>query len=166
MLLENEQTNTVDQAPNGEEENGAQPYIDAINELKRNSVPVEEYKRLQLENQQLLNTLVNGGTIDEGKVSEPEIKDEQLIKDLTTNPSNLAVWKASLELRKRAIQRGEVDPYLPSSSKYAPTENDISGVERVVKAIEECIERADGDATVFDAELKRRCPTIFLHKKK
>ena len=46
-------------------------YIEAIKEMKANSVSKEAYVKLQQENKQLLNSLVNGQSIEVEK-EEPE----------------------------------------------------------------------------------------------
>ena len=47
-----------------EEVNDSIDYIEAIKEIKQNSVDREAYNKLREENKRLLNSLVNGESID------------------------------------------------------------------------------------------------------
>ena len=64
------ETNSVSEQNNVE--NDSNHYIEAIKEMKANTVDKEAYLKLKEENKQLLNSLVNG---EEIKGQEPEQKE-------------------------------------------------------------------------------------------
>lgn len=151
--------------PTPDNVDSTQSYIEAINTIKKNSVPVEEYNKLKKQNQQLLDTIVNGGDAPVPDDPYADIKDEDLFNTMLHSNRNIDVIKASLELRRRAIAKGEPDPYLPQSRQYEPTQSDYEGVDRVVKAFESAIELAEDNESVFNAEMQRISPLIFKNKK-
>ena len=60
----NENQNTPKPNESGlgyQEHETTQDYLSAISELKKNSVPKEEYAKLREENKQLLKTITDGG---------------------------------------------------------------------------------------------------------
>lgn len=142
-----------------EVENDSNHYIEAIKEIKANSVDKEVYRKLQEENKQLLNSLVNGETLTAEDV-EPKESIEELRsklfgtkrKDLT----NLEFVDNSLKLRTALIEAGEIDPFVPVGSKIKPTDEDFAKAKKVAEVLQECVDYAEGNPDVFTDELKRR----------
>lgn len=131
-------------------------YIEAIKKLKENSVPKEDYERVQDENRKLLQSLINGETI-ERESERPDIT--ALRKELFSGEcdmNNLQYTSKVLELRQAIIDEGGMDPFLPYGKKIIPTEEDIATANRVAETLQECVDYADGDSTVFTNELQRR----------
>ncbi|MCM1505299.1 MAG: hypothetical protein NC127_08900 [Muribaculum sp.] len=133
-------------------------YIAAIQELKEKSVSKEQYVKLKEENAQLLRSLINGDALE--GVDTPMAPD---INELRTQlfsgevqMSNLEYVTKALELRDALIADGRPDPFLPYGEKIAPTDDDISAAQRVAKVLQECVEYADGDSSIFTNELQRR----------
>lgn len=139
-------------------ENTEVDYVQAIQELKANSVPKEQYAKLKDENSKLLKSLINGETLDATQLPDkPDIA--QLRKDLYGGEShftNLEYISKVLELRDAVIESGGQDPFLPFGSKVMPDNNDIECANRVATVLKDCIEYADGDSGVFTAEVQRR----------
>lgn len=133
-------------------------YVQAIQELKANSVPREQYAKLKDENSKLLRSLINGETIEATQASgKSDIT--QLRKDLYGGEShftNLEYVSKVLELRDAVIESGGQDPFLPYGSKVLPDKNDVECANRVAAVLQDCIEYADGDSGVFTAEVQRR----------
>lgn len=133
-------------------------YVQAIQELKANSVPKEQYAKLKDENSKLLKSLINGETIEADSL--PEKTDiTQLRKELFNGDAqltNLEFVSKALELRDAIIEQGGTDPFLPVGHKIIPDNNDIESANRVATILKDCIELADGDSGVFTAELSRR----------
>ena len=153
-MTENE--NLTNESATTTEVDGAQ-YIQALNELKQNSVSREEYMKLKAENKQLLDTLVSGGTIEQPTQKEPEISDEELREQLFHRElNNLDYCKNALELRTRVIAEGGKDPFLPQGHDYVVQQSDIETANRVASVMQECIDYADGNSDVFTQELMRR----------
>ena len=133
-------------------------YIEAIKEMKENSVSKEAYVKLQQENKQLLNSLVNGQGI-EIKEEEPVDIDglrQKLFSAKKHDMTNLEYVSNALKLREALMERGEMDPFVPSGKKIHPTDDDFKKADKVATVLQECVDYADGDAMVFTDELKRR----------
>ena len=140
-------------------ENDSNHYIEAIKEMKANTVDKEAYRKLQEENKQLLNSLVNGETIEttdaEPKESVEELRSKLFgtkRKDLT----NLEFVENSLKLRDALMESGEMDPFVPVGSKIKPTDEDFAKAKKVAEVLQECVDYAEGNPDVFTDELKRR----------
>lgn len=133
-------------------------YIEAIKEMKANSVSKEAYDKLQQENKQLLNSLVNGQNIEVEK--EPEVDIEALRKKLYGEDSNLCGLEYvsnTLQLRKALMEKGELDPFVMKAGKLSsPEVDDFKKAERVASVLQECVDIADGNPVVFDNEFQRR----------
>ena len=135
----------------------AEDYIDAIKNLKQNSVDKAAYDALRSENKKLLQSLVNGEEI------EPQNKDltediNDLGKDILTNDSltNLEYWEKVLKLRSALLKRGDEDPFVPQGNKVAATANDYAKAEKVATIMQEMVDNAEGDPNVFLNEYQRR----------
>lgn len=142
---------------NPEEETQEIDYIAALNELRNNTVPKEQYDKLKGENAQLLKSLINGETIDmPDDPSEPDIS--ELRKDLFNGDaslSNLEYVTKALELRDALIEAGAPDPFLPIGHQIAPTAEDREAAARVAKVMKECVDGAGGDSSLFTSLLMR-----------
>ena len=133
-------------------------YIEAIKEMKANTVSKEAYVKLQQENKQLLNSLVNGQGI-EIKEEEPVDIDglrQKLFSAKKHDMTNLEYVSNALKLREALMEKGEMDPFVPSGKKIHPTDDDFKKADKVATVLQECVDYADGDAMVFTDELKRR----------
>lgn len=129
-------------------------YIEAIQELRANSVDKTAYEKVVAENKQLLNSLVRGETVDTQREVNIDIK--ALRNDLFNGENtNLDYISKSLQLRNELIKRGEKDPFLPHGAQIIPTEEDIATANRVASALQSCVDYADGDSNIFTTELQR-----------
>lgn len=136
----------------------ADSYIEAINSMKQNSVPKDDFLRLKEENRKLLNSLANGDYIHQ---EVPVIRaDAQVLRNELFNReadfSNLEYVSKALELRNAVLESSGVDVFVPSGAKYVPTEEDYRAAERVADVFQQCIDYANGDSQVFTNELMRR----------
>lgn len=140
------QQETVDDATN---------YIEAIKEMKRNSVSKADYEKLQAENRQLLDSLINGNQVEminpEPPVDINELRNDLFNKDNT----NLSFIEKSLKLRDALIKSGQPDIFLPIGKQIAPTDEDIAKAQKVADALSDCVEYADGNSEIFTQELQR-----------
>ena len=146
-----EQTNVADDSSN---------YIEAIKEMKANTVDKQAYLKLKEENKQLLNSIVNGQSLEQAPVKEEPVDIDQLRQNLfgtkRKDLTNLEFVSNALELRKALIEKGELDPFVPIGNKIKPTDDDFAKAEKVAAVLQECVDYADGDSNVFTDELKRR----------
>ena len=137
-----------------EEVNDSIDYIEAIKEIKQNSVDRAAYNKLREENKRLLTSLVNGESIDVKK-EEPVNIDELRDKLFNKESTNLEYISNALKLREELMKQGKPDPFLPAGKNIIPTEEDIKTADRVAKVLQECVDYADGDSNVFTNELQR-----------
>lgn len=152
--------NENENVTNTSTDNSTQQYIDAIQQLKANSVDRSEYEALRADNQKLLNALVNGGSADNDNAEEtPKYRDPQEIRkelfDVDNPLSNLDYVTKAVELREVLIAKGERDPFLPYGQNISPTDEDIKKANNAAEVFKHCIEYADGDDEVFTNELQR-----------
>ena len=128
------------------QEQDNQQYIEAINNLKANSVDKAKYEKLKKENQQLLDTLVSGGSLEAPVAEKASIS--QLRQDLfkSKDLTNLEFCQKALDLRNAILEEGGADPFLPHGKMYSPDYNDVASANKVAEALQSCIDYADGDA--------------------
>lgn len=135
----------------------ANSYIEAIKEMRKNSVSKADFDRLQAENKELMKALVNGETID---IEPPKVVDVNALRnevfDADKELLNLEYVTKALHLRDAVIEAGSEDPFVPHGNKIAPTAEDYEAAERVASVFKECVEYADGDSALFTQELMRR----------
>ena len=140
-------------------ENDSNHYIEAIKEMKANTVDKEAYLKLKEENKQLLNSLVNGEEI-KGQDAEQKESIEELRSKLfgtkRKDLNNLDFVENALKLRNALMVAGQTDPFVPNGSKIKPTDEDCAKAKKVADTLQECVDYADGDPDVFTDELKRR----------
>lgn len=139
-----------------------QKYLDAISDLKQNSVSRAEYDKIRDENKKLLETLVNGGSIEASTEATPKHSIEELRGNIFGKElSNLDYWTNVLELRTALMENGDKDPFLPYGQKIQPTEEDVAKANKVAAVVQECINYAQGDSAIFTNELQRRTIDIM-----
>lgn len=133
-------------------------YIETINEMKKNTVSKDLYAKLQEENKQLLDTIVNGNYHTD---EEEQVKDEPVDLDairqemFSGNCSNLKYAEDALKLREEILKKNNVDIFLPHGSHIQPTKEDVESVRNVVSCLQHCIDEADGDSSIFTLELQK-----------
>ena len=154
--MTDEINNSVSQQENVEQDTNN--YIEAIKEIKANSVSKQAYDKLREENKQLLDSLINGKEIELPKQKEPVDIDKIRSKlfDEDRPLSNLEYVSNALKLRDELLERGERDPFLPYGQNISPTDEDIIKADKVATVMKECLEYADGDSELFTNELMRR----------
>lgn len=140
-------------------------YIEAINRLKENSVDKAKYEKLKAENKALLDSVVNGQTIEmpkqEDKKSISDLRDK-FFENVQKSATDIQIVKSSLELRDALIEDGQADPYLPLGPQIAPTQLDVEAANRTAEIYKDCIEYANGDNQLFINELQRRMVDVKL----
>ena len=128
--------------------------VQAINELKKNTVSKEEYNKVKAEKDKYLKALIEGSQVaDEKKepVDIDELRKSLFSKDL----DNLTFAKKALELRNELIDKEGIDIFVGKGNKYAPTQSDYEAAQRVADAFQSCVDVADGDSEIFTRELMR-----------
>ena len=153
-MLEEEQSvtsQTTEQVDNNQ-------YIEALNQLKANSVDKADYEKLKAENKKLLDSIVNGTEVALPATEKASIDDlrTKLINSSEENLSSLEYTQVALKLRERLIEEGEEDPFVPHGSQYSPTQVDYDRARRVAAILQDCVDNAEGDDATFLAELNKR----------
>ena len=137
-----------------------QDYISALNEMKKNTVSKEAYDKLREDNKKLLDTIVSGQSLEQTEVKE-EVDVDALRKELfgksRRDLSNLEYVDKTLKLRKALMEKGEQDPFVMKAGRTSsPEAEDFKKAERVASVLQECVDIADGNDSVFDNEFQRR----------
>lgn len=137
-----------------------QDYISALNEMKKNTVSKEAYDKLRADNKKLLDTIVSGQSLEQTEVKE-EVDVDALRKELfgksRKDLSNLDFVDKALQLRKALMEKGEQDPFVMKAGRTSsPEPEDFKKAERVASVLQECVDIADGNDSVFDNEFQRR----------
>lgn len=162
--MENEEQNTqTTQTDNSQ-------YIEAIGELKKNSVPREKFDKLMEENKQLLKTITeypaNGNS---EKVQEKPKEDINALRKALYGSevelNNLEYIDKTLRLRKALMDEGKPDPFVGRGEKFVPDDNDYKSAEKVADILQQCVDYAQGDSEVFTNELQRRIIDVPLPRK-
>lgn len=136
-------------------------YIDALNQLKQNSVDRSKYDALKAENKKLLDSIVNGTEIAQ-PVEEKKSIEELRANYLKREQSNLEYVTNALALREALIAEGKPDPFLPVGSQILPTDEDVTKANDVATVLKECVDYAEGDSDVFTNELQRRLVDVKI----
>lgn len=135
----------------------AAEYIEAIKEIKANSVPRDEFEALEKEKKDLLKALIEGGQVKQQTANEkPDIK--ALRAELFNEDNkltNLEYAKKALALRSAVLEETGQDIFLPYGANISPTPADSEAAEKVANAFQSCIDYADGDSQLFTQELQR-----------
>ena len=137
-------------------------YIETIKKMKETTVSKEEYDRLKEENKQLLDSVINGTGDVQVQTEEPVDLDKLRDSLFNQDNSNLEYVEKALKLRQAIIDAGGVDPFIPNGSQISPTDDDIRKAEQVAQVLQECVDYADGDSSVFTNELQRRTVDVKI----
>lgn len=129
--------------------------VQAINELKQNSVSKEKYDQVVAEKNKYLKALIDGNQVAEAQPKEPVDLDALRTDLFTKDLSNLEYAKKALTLRNELIEREGVDIFVGRGSKLTPDESDYTAAQKVADAFQQCIDVADGDSEIFTRELMR-----------
>lgn len=142
-------------------------YIDAIKELKQNSVDRSKYEQLKAENKKLLDSIVNGREIEVPTTVEKQSAEELRAKlfNKDNHMNNLQYVETALALRNTLIENGEEDPFVPQGKKTICTEEDRAAAQRVADVFQQCVDYADGDSEIFTMELMRRTKDVQITPK-
>lgn len=156
--MQQEQINEID------ENTGDQDYLDAIKELKENSVPKADFDKLKEKNKELLQMVVNGETLPaEENPENIEDKKARLRKELfseNVSLNNLEFVGKTIELRDTILEDEGEDIFLPPNATAA----DKEAVDRVVGIYKDCIEKANGDSGVFTSLIASKIPNDIIKK--
>ena len=126
--------------------------LNQVEEMKKNSVPKEEYEKLKEKNKMLMRRIVEGGgqqdkaeeTVDLGKIRE-----EIFVKN-AEGLSKRDFWEKVLTLRHERLKNEGVDIFLPRGSKTRYTRLDIESANKVDETISQMLEDTKDNPEYFD----------------
>lgn len=132
--------------------------VDIINDMRANTVSKDKYEKLESDHLKLLKALANGEDVNVDEPSKPDIAAlrKELYTDEVEKLNDLQVIEKTLKLRQAIIDEGGVDPFVPQGRRTAPEESDFATAERVASVLQQCVDYADGDNSIFISELQRR----------
>ena len=153
MELENNQSVSQQEEVNN---TGAEvDPIEALREIKKNSVPRSEYDRVVAERNKIFAAYANGEREEQPEKQTP-VDVDALRKDILSGElPNLEYAETVIALRTELIAQGQRDPFLPYGKDVYPTMEDEAEAQAVADALEDCIEAANGDSAIFTNELQR-----------
>lgn len=145
--------------------------VQALADLKRNSVSKEEYDRVLKLNKDLVDQMVNGQEVETNV--ETNTNYDEIIKEAQNklfsgdaDLSNLEFCETALQLRDAVLAKTGEDIFVGRGHKISPDESDYDKAENVATVMRECIEYAQGDSSIFTMELQRRTTEVLPNKKR
>lgn len=137
-----------------------QQYIDAIRDLKANTVSKDRYNKLMEENKNLLNSLVNGESVAAAAPSQAELPPIQDLVDEMRGKhlSDIEFVEKALEFRDRVLEETGEDCFVSKGHNIQLTQESYIAAQRTADIYRECLDYANGDNKVFMNELMRRMP--------
>lgn len=140
-------------------------YVEAINQLKQNTVSKESYAKLRTENKRLMEALINGEQIEAEKSTPVDLKAlREKLFDPNAQLSNLEYVESALKLRSELIENGERDPFLPIGSHVRETAEMYERAQNVADVLQECVDLAQGDSGIFTAQLQRKIKDPAMYR--
>lgn len=140
-------------------------YLDAIKNLKANTVDKASYEALKADNKRLLDAVINGTpTSDEPKQDENvPTRMECYEKYIKNNfSSDLDYWKNIVALRDATIREYGKDPCVtgnfgvtPTGDKVAAEYGEAESVENEFNTIKDIIEESNNDPATFELLMRQ-----------
>lgn len=139
-----------------EEVDDSVDYIEAIKEIKQNSVSRSSYEKLKQDNKRLMDALIQNKQIETPKKEEIDVKSiEKRLAERDPRMKSLEGFKLALKLREADLAAGKIDPFISANNK-TPSKEDLESAQRRADIYQECIDYAQGDPALFSQELTRR----------
>ncbi len=142
-------TNQIEQVDNT-------AYIDAIRDLKENTVDRKLYQKLKDERDTLIKSLTNGDSLAAAEVAQVRSLAECREDFLAPSKSECDYLEKVLALREAAMREGELDPFVADGHHVTPTPYDYQRAQEIADIYRECLDYADGDDKVLINEIQRR----------
>lgn len=140
-------------------------YVEAINQLKQNTVSKESYAKLRADNKRLMQALVNGEQIEPEKSTPVDLDAlRKKLFDPSAQLSNLDYVESALKLRSELIERGERDPFLPVGSHVRESAEMYERAQNTADVLQECVDLAKGDSGIFTAQLQRKLRDPVMYR--
>ena len=128
-------------------------YIEAIKEMKKNTVDIKTYQKVKDENKKLLEALVEGKQIETPAKQQRKSVEELSKAFLNPNQSMYSGVKAVMELREAVLEEEGRDIFCPSGFKIKATQEDQKAAQKLAEGLQYCLDVADGDPKKFQRAL-------------
>ena len=156
--------------PDGKDDPTKLELARQVKDLKdKNEALTKKNSELEGENKDLYENFINGGDGVDGKdhnggsASSAEAVKKELDAEIqevlgigSAGMSNIEYAKHALRIRKKMMELGQPDPFLPKGHDFKPDESDKQKAQNVADVFEECIEAANGDNALFTATLQSK----------
>lgn len=137
--------------------------IEALKEIKQNTVSKEEYNKVVQERNKLFNAFANGQVVNKEEEPAPAPANihelDMSIYGEEVDPykiGDLGYFQGLLNLRNALIEQNNEDIFVPApQGKWSPKPEDFVDAQRRADIYQECINAADGDPQAFTNELKK-----------
>lgn len=134
---------------------------------EENAQKDKKITELSDENKKLYEDFINGeggGGGDNGQHTPDQaaIKTEldnevkELMSIQSAGMNNLEYVQKTLSIRKKMMDLGMPDPFLPKGHDLKPTDDDKEKAQHTADVFEQCIKAANGDSDLFTAQLQSR----------
>lgn len=141
-------------------------YIDAIKELKQNSVDKDKYDALKAENKKLLEAMINGSDLQSQSNEQLDSRLEYYKKYKENKFNNdLEYWENFLNLRKATMKEYGADPCVtgnygltPEGGRANAAYGEAETVQEQMEMIEDFVKEANGNPLVFETLLQSAMP--------
>ena len=141
-------------------------YIDAIKELKQNSVDKDKYDALKAENKKLLEAMINGTELQSQSAEKLDSRLEYYKKYKENKFNNdLEYWENFLNLRKATMKEYGADPCVtgnygltPEGGRANAAYGEAETVQEQMEMIEDFVKEANGNPLIFETLLQSAMP--------
>lgn len=141
-------------------------YIDAIKELKQNSVDKDKYDALKAENKKLLEAMINGTELQSQSAEQLDSRLEYYKKYKENKFNNdLEYWENFLNLRKATMKEYGADPCVtgnygltPEGGRANAAYGEAETVQEQMEMIEDFVKEANGNPLIFETLLQSAMP--------
>ena len=141
-----------------EESVDVQKYLDTINDLKKNTVSKDDYRKLKEENATLLSSIMEGKTMSATeKVKKPTAQElrNKLYGKGCEDLTDLEYTTLTCDLRDVLLEEEGIDYMAPTGTQYQADVNDFAAANKTYNCFRHCIEVANGNNDIFLQELSR-----------
>lgn len=155
--MENETNNTTQQTTQDTAD-----LLKVIEDMQNSMVSKEQYEALQADNRKLVQSIANGARVSSTTNEDTAVSIEELVRqmrgegELLPDIKNLDFIQNALKYHDAVMDKYGIDVFLPNGHTYVPTEADAASAKRLYDVLSECVELANGDSTIFTAQLQSR----------
>ena len=131
-------------------------YINAIQDLKENSVDRKLYNKMKEERDALIQSLANGETLTPVGATQERTLAECREAFTTKTKSQCQYLENLLALREAAMKEGQPDPFVATGHHVNPNQYTYQRAQEIADIYREVLDYADGDDKVLVNEIQRR----------